>query len=209
MRSRMDLLFLALILLVILDTEIEKQKQQALFFVLLPSLVISYYTFSYMFVLLCLCAVILYAVPWDRSRSKRLQAHQALSLSILVLSVALVYLWWGIATQGTAEGFLAAIQKSTGSLVQIATVEARTATEQKAYATGLQGPAEVLNLISYYAITALAAIGAVLAILSPKETKFEREYRLLMISSLLLWLLAFAMPGLSYLVSSVSVLPSH
>jgi len=205
-RSRMGLLFLALILLVIFDAEIDGQKRQVLFLVFLSSMVVSYYTFSYLFVFLCLCTVILLATRWNRPRSKRLHPEHTLSLSILVLSAALVYLWWGIATQGSATGFITALHNSISSLTQIASLEARTATDQKIYATGLQGPAEVLNLIAYYATAALAVLGAVIATLRPKETKFEREYQSLMIGSLLLWVFVVAMPGLAYFVNTVNLL---
>jgi uncharacterized membrane protein len=203
-RSRMGLLFLALILLVVFDAEIEGQKRQALFLVFSSCLVVSYYTYSYLYVFLCLCVVIALAMPLNRlSHEFRLQ--RIFSPSILILSAALVYLWWGIATQGTASNFVVAIHNSINSLTQIASVEARTATDQKIYAIGLQGPAEVLNLIAYYATAGLAVLGVVLATVRPKAAKFELEYRLLMIGCLILWVFVIAMPGLSHLVSSASV----
>jgi uncharacterized membrane protein len=121
------------------------------------------------------------------------------------LSAALVYLWWGILTQGGATDFVTTLHNSINSLTQIASIEARTATDQKIYASGLQGSAEVLNLVAYYSTAALAALGALIATVRYKEAKFEREYRVLMIGSLVLWLFAIAMPGLSYFVSATVV----
>jgi len=98
------------------------------------------------------------------------------------------------------------LRNSLGSLVQVANVEARTATEQKAYATGLQGPGDVLNLVTYYATVALVALGVVFSALKPKETKFEDEYRFLMIGCLVLWILEVAMPALGHAIAIENVL---
>jgi uncharacterized membrane protein len=205
-RSRMGLLFFALILLVAFDAEIDEQKRKALFLVFLLSMVLSYYTFSYLFVFLCLCAVILSAIPWKRRASKPFQPEHTFSPWLLVLSAALVFLWWGVATQGSLMNFVSLIRDSVSSLTQLASIEARSAGEQKVYGSGLQGPAEVLNLVTYYGTVALAALGAVLSKLRSEETKFEREYQFLITGSLLLWLLVVAMPGLSFYVTIESVL---
>jgi len=73
--------------------------------------------------------------------------------------------------------------------------EARTATEQKIYGQVLQGPAEILNLLTYYGIVALVTIGALVAIIRPEKAKFEDEYRFLMLGSLLIWVIIVAMPS--------------
>jgi uncharacterized membrane protein len=201
-RSRMGLLFLALIILVIFDDEMKVPKRQVLFLTFLTSMILAYYTISYLFVFLALCVVLLSAMSrLKRSGSKRFRREQIFSLSVLVLSAALVYLWWGLLTQGSFNDLSSALIRSFESLVQVANVEARSPVEQKVYATGLQGPGDVLNLFTYYATVALAAVGVAFSAVKPKETKFEDEYRFLLIGCLVLWILAVAMPGLSHIIS--------
>ena len=118
----------------------------------------------------------------------------------------MVYLWWGILTQGSFGVFWKVLSDSAQSLVQLANIEARTPTEQKVFATGLQGPGDVLRLFAYYATIALAALGVAFATFKRKESKFQDEYRFLMIACLILWVVAAAMPGLGHFVPIEQVL---
>ena len=206
-RSRIVLLFLVLLILVAFDNEIRGQKRQVLALTFLACMILTYYTFSYLFVFLMLCVVFISALS-ERNRppSKRVKHKQIFGLSMLVLCAAAVYLWWGILAQGTVSSFWQVLSNSIRSLAQSANLEARTPVEQKVYATGLQGPGDVLRLFAYYATVLLAALGVAFAIFKSKETKFPDEYRFLMIACLVLWAVAAAMPGLGSFVPIEQVL---
>jgi uncharacterized membrane protein len=119
---------------------------------------------------------------------------------------AMVFLWWGMLTQGSFSDFTLVLSKSVTSLLQLASIEARSPAEQRIYGIGLQGPADILNIFTYYATAALAAAGVAFSVFKPKETKFEDEYRFLMIGCLILWILTVVTPTLSYALNSTQVL---
>lgn len=191
--------FLAMAIVVLIDEEMQSLIKRILFIVFLFSIIVSYYTYSYLFTITMLLACSFSYLYSSWSRPSLLKKD--ITSGTLMLSSVAIFFWWSQATEAhfdTAVGFF---RNTIHSLVDLAVVEAREELGQKALGRGLENWGDMLNAAIFYITAALIAIGvSVLVfkiIIKKRQAIFPYPYILLMGACLIIWIIAIAAPYVS------------
>lgn len=193
------MVFFALTIIVLVDEEMQGLIKRILFIVFLFSIIVSYYTYSYLFTITMLLAW--FFLYLSRLWSRTTLLKKEITFGAIILSFTTIFFWWSQATKAhfdTTIGFLA---NTIGSLVDLAVVEAREELGQKAMASSLENWAEVLNLAIFYITISLVMLGVFIllfnSIRKKRQSIFPHLYTSLMCAGLIIWIFGLAVPYVS------------
>ena len=177
-RIAIGLFFFALAMMVFFDDEINQTNKRTLFLIFMLSLIVSYYTYSYMFFFLILFSWLVLSVT-DAIRATKFK--KSITLTVVMHFNTLICFF----------------ENSIRSMANAFIVESRGEIAEKTFARGLEGPAEIINLIIYYTTLILIGIGSIDLVRKRRKSMLGVEYTTMVIICLFFWLLTIAIPYLT------------
>jgi len=129
--------------------------------------------------------------------SKFAKFKQNITATLIVLCIAVVFLWWSQITESHFTTTIRFIENTFVSLTRASLAESSDIMAQKAIGIGLEGAPEILNFVIYYITLGLIAIGSIDLIKRWKTSDFGVEYTAMVLSCLILWTLMIVAPYIS------------
>ena len=176
-RTELAMLFFALAIMVFFDDEISKLNKKILFLIFMFAVVVSHYSTAYIF-------FIMIFVLWLGSIKKISRFNKNhITATIVVLLFAVIFFWY---SQVTITPFISATQFVGNTFTNLGSFfvdEMRAQSGTAIFGHGVKGISRWIVLIVQNITIAFITIGLFSLIRKYKETKFEREYVLLMLIS--------------------------
>ena len=193
-RIAIGLFFFALAMMVFFDDEMNQLRKKILFLIFMLSLIVSYYTYSYMFFFLILFSWLVLSVT-DAIRATKFK--KSITLTVVMLSAVVIFFWYSQITESHFNSLISFFENSIRSMANAFIVESRGEIAEKTFARGLEGPAEIINLIIYYTTLILIGIGSIDLVRKRRKSMLGVEYTTMVIIYLFFWLLTIAIPYLT------------
>ena len=199
-RDYLGLFFFALAMMVHFDDGITKLNKRVLFLIFIFSLIVSYYSYSYLFFITIFTSwgilFIFKAVP----KIEKLKKESVLSGAATALSGIFIFAWWSQLTDTHFSAGVKFFNSALRSMGDALVVEAKSEMAQKSFGMGLEGEAEILNLVFYYTALILIFIGSIELIrrLIYKDSKFKVEYTSMIFVTLIIWAVAVGAPSVGH-----------
>ena len=195
-RIAIGLFFFALTMMVFFDDDdgMNQLNKKILFLIFMFSLIVSYYSYSYMFFFLILFSWFGLSLI-EAIRSTKFGKN--ITLTAVVLSLVVIFFWYSQITEAHFDSLITFFEQSIRSMADTFIVESRGELAEKTFARGLEGKAEIINLIVYYVTLILIGIGGIDLVRRHRNSKFGVEYTIMVIICLTFWLLTIAIPHLT------------
>jgi len=194
-RIAIGLFFFALAMMVFFDDEINQTNKRTLFLIFTLSLIVSYYTFSYMFFFLILFSWLVLSLIGTIKPNEF--EKNIITLTTVMLSAVVIFFWYSQITESHFNTLISFFENSIKSVANLFIIESRGEIAEKTFARGLEGEAEIINLIVYYITLILIGIGSVDLVIRCKKSKFGIEYTTMVMICLIFLLLTVAIPYLT------------
>lgn len=191
-RILIGIFFFVLAVLVFFDKEMGKLNKRILFLIFMFSLIVSYYSYCYIFAILMFLSWMIGSVA-----SKFAKFKQNITATLVVLCIAVVFLWWSQITESHFTTTIRFIENTFVSLTRASLAESSDIMALKAIGIGLEGAPEILNFVIYYITLILIVIGSIDLIKRWKTSDFGVEYTAMVLSCLILWTLMIVAPYIS------------
>jgi len=191
-RLLIGIFFFVLAVMVFFDKEMGKLNKRILFLIFMFSLILSYYSYCYIFAILMFSSWMIGLVA-----SKFAKFKQNITATLVVLCIAVVFLWWSQITESHFTTTIRFIENTFVSLIRASLAESSDIMALKAIGIGLEGAPEILNFVIYYITLILIVIGSIDLIKRWKTSEFGVEYTLMVLSCLILWTLMIVAPYIS------------
>ncbi|HED00777.1 MAG TPA: DUF2206 domain-containing protein [Proteobacteria bacterium] len=182
-----------------IDNEMQTYKRNFFFILFLLSIIVSYYTYSYLFVITMLfaCFFMYLFSLWLRTTT----SNKEITFVTIILSFAAIFFWWSQVTAAHFDSALGFFRNTFYSLVDLAVVEARGELGPKALGHGLENLAEIFNVLIFYITVSLIVLGVFILIFDimkkKKQVIFPYQYIWLALACLIIWIIAIAAPYVS------------
>ncbi|MDI3488522.1 MAG: hypothetical protein PWR26_1239 [Methanosarcinales archaeon] len=192
-RIHTGVFFLCLLAFALFDRDIDHLSRKLMVFVFAFSLVLTYYSFCYIFgILLVLSLLVL-------SLGTLLGGHSARWRSPITFSIAAFYfvslfLWWSQITEAHFQALVIFTETTLRSMAHPFLTESHDVLAQKAVGMGLHGTVEILNFVIYYITLSLIFLGGLGLIRRYRTSSFGAGYVSMVVSCLICWGIVFASP---------------
>ena len=197
-RTELSMLFFAGAIFVFFDEEINNAKKKILFLIFMYTVVVSHYSTSYIFFIIIFALWL--STIFMKKVSKPNKNHITMKMTILLFVV--IFFWYG---QVTLTPFGDAVRFIENTFINLGNFFVEEMREQAGTAVigqGVKGISRWIVLIIQDITIVLITIGLFGVIRKYKETKFEIEYILLMLTS---WGLMAAMLIVPYVSTAYGV----
>ena len=208
-RTSLAIFFVALAVMVFFNDKIEPLKRRFLFIVFMLSVVVSHYSTTYLFFFIILGAFI-----GTEILSKKYTFKKAISLTIVFLFFALIFLWYSLVTETAFNVGVGFVEETLGNLNMFFVEESRAPQIKMLTGEGLAYPMlsrvclaftwATLVLIGIGVLTMLRRYKEMVAMSNVKhkkphflKTKFEMEYLVMALACAGLLVIMVALPYVS------------
>ena len=175
--TELAMLFFALAILIFFDDAIDKLNKKILFLIFMFSVVVSHYTTSYIF-------FIMIFVLWLGSIKKISESNKNyITTTIVVLLFALIFFWYSQVTITPFNDASLYVKNTFINLGNFFVEEMREQSGTAIFGYGVKGISRWIVLIVQDITIAFITIGLFSLIRNYKETRFDKEYIILMLIS--------------------------
>lgn len=193
-RGLLGILCISLIVLSMHGKELKPFERRLLTIIFMIGLVLSYYTFSYIFFIILLCGYLISPVLSYFNRLSR--GCKTISISFLLLTLVFIFIWQAQVNAYNFKNVVDFLKYSIQSMAKIFLFEAREdSLFQEATGQRLSGPADLINILVYYATLGMIAFGSLYSIW---RRKFTMDYLSLIMACLFIWLAIIVTPFIAY-----------
>lgn len=182
--------FIALAIMVFFDEKVDILNKRILFIVFMFSLILSYYSYCYLFAILMFLSWLILSIATIRFVNLR----KKLTLTLVTLYIVGIFFWWSQITESHFSTGIMFFEQTLQSLTRAFLTESHDTLAQQAVGMGLHGTVEILNFIVYYVTLILIAIGSIDLIRKHKTSKFGVEYTSMVVACLMVWVIMIAAP---------------
>jgi len=197
-RTEFAMLFFALAILVFFDDETDKLNKKILFLIFMFAMVVSHYSTSYIFF------IMVFVIWLDAISIKKISKSNRnhVTATIVILLFAIIFFWYGQVTLTPFNDVTHYVQNTFINLGNFFVDDMRAQSATAVLGQGVKGISRWIVLVVQDTTIAFITIGLFGLIGTYKETKFERDYILLMLIS---WGLMAAMLIVPYLSTGYGV----
>jgi uncharacterized membrane protein len=192
-RILIAIFFFTLSIMFLFDKKTDRLNKKILFLIFMFSLILSYYSYCYIFAILMLLSWVIVSL----TTIKFVNLKKNVTVIVVILCFTVTFFWWSQITESHFTTATSFVESTFRSLTQAFLTESSDIMAQKAIGRGLQGAPEISNLVIYYITLGLIAIGSVDLIRRWKRSKFGVEYTSMVLSCLILWALMLTAPRIS------------
>jgi uncharacterized membrane protein len=169
-RTDIAILFFALAMMILFNDKIDPLKKRILFIVFMASCILSHYSTTYVFFFIMLVSFL-----GMELLSKKYTFKKEVSLTIIVLFFALIFLWYSQVTKTAFTGGVCFIQETIGNLNMFFIEESRETDIQAMFGKDIvqKGIPHMIEFVLSWLTFAFIGTGIITLIIRYKEMSFS------------------------------------
>jgi uncharacterized membrane protein len=179
-------LFLALLILLIVEEKVSSPKRKLLFVFIGAALVVSHYALSYIF-MVCLVFVLLMSLFWGRREPK---SSRTVSLDTFSLYFVIAFVWNLFVSQGSISSLTSILHH-----IYVSLAESAPAPGVSGFMPLSVSPIHDVHKYLFYLLQLFIVLGFLWLVVRRKKTQFNPEYSSMTVASMFILALCVLVPS--------------